>query len=151
MGTLSLASPLIIDDTSLRQQIINVVTLESCKNRKEPPRQVDGAGAQAVGFWHSGGYTGEMEFCYEDENGRLTDAGMFGDLDQVDSPATQRATLKQLRKQGLSDEAIRHTWPGLTPLLASRLGRVKSSAAKDDLHAANVHRNDITPMSDVST
>ena len=58
-----------------------------------------------------------MEFCSIDEDGRTSDAGMFGDLDQVDSPATQRATLKQLRKQGLTDDAIRRTWPSLAALL----------------------------------
>lgn len=58
-----------------------------------------------------------MEFCSIDDDGHISDAGMFGDLDRVDSPATQRATLKSLRKQGLSDEAIRHTWPGLALLL----------------------------------
>lgn len=58
-----------------------------------------------------------MEFCSIDEDGHISDAGMFEDLDRPASPASQRAMLKSLRKQGLSDEAIRRTWPGLALLL----------------------------------
>ena len=63
-----------------------------------------------------------MEFSSTDPvTGRLSDEGMFSDLDQADSPATQRRLLKGLRKQGLSDDAIRATWPQLAPLLAPPL------------------------------
>ena len=99
---------------------MNVGAPEFCKKEKSPRARRKARGLKLY-FAARAGYNRQMEFCYEDENGRLTDAGMFGDLDQANSPATQRATLKQLRKQGVSDEAIRRTWPGLAPLLDSPL------------------------------
>ncbi len=64
-----------------------------------------------------------MEFCSTDDEGRPTDEGMFGDLDQVDSSATQRRMLRRLLAQGLTAEAIKRTWPDLAPLLASEPDR----------------------------
>lgn len=68
-------------------------------------------------------YTDGMEFCSIDPvTGSLTDAGMFADLDQVEEPVRlRRRSLARLRKQGLSDDAIRECWPGLASLLPTPL------------------------------
>lgn len=63
-------------------------------------------------------YTGAMEssneFFYLDDSGKKADASLHADLlKQPASEYSKRQERERLKQQGISEEAMRKTWPGL--------------------------------------